>query len=234
MRSLVLLGASSVQIAFYLETGSEIKWSAAGNFVSDPAAMRLLLSGGFYAFLVSVVIVVIAFFASQVLYDGTFALLSGLTGAFTNRRLQPRKTPKQLLDDDSESERGTCGDSISSQEDCLDSCGQNIDSTSFESKTLHPKSNPTGRHSKLISRKMFIVPFTIVLFLLCVRPRDFPFAHMSGSLPLTLRDIWGVYSEGLCQTGHSQEFDIFPLPELISSELWEQPSGQHRRPDGFK
>lgn len=229
MRSLVLLGASSVQIAFYLETGSEIKWGAAGNFVSDPAAMRLLLSGGFYAFLVSVVIVVIAFFASQVLYDGTFALLSGLTGAFTNHRLQPRKTPKQLLDDDSDTERGTCVDSTSSQEDCLDSPGQNIDRTPFESETLllKDRSNWTGRYSKWISRTMFIIPFTTVLFLLYVRPRTFPYAHMSASLPLTLRDIWGVYSEGLCQTGDPREFGVFPLPELISSEFWEQPSGRH-------
>ncbi|KAJ5384755.1 Alkaline phosphatase-like alpha/beta/alpha [Penicillium concentricum] len=43
--SLVTWGASSIQFGFFLQTGAEVAWAAGGSFLSDPAAMKILLSG---------------------------------------------------------------------------------------------------------------------------------------------------------------------------------------------
>ncbi|KKZ64094.1 hypothetical protein EMCG_01591 [[Emmonsia] crescens] len=41
----ISLGASAAQFGFYYVTGGELQWDAAGSVASDPAAMRLMLSG---------------------------------------------------------------------------------------------------------------------------------------------------------------------------------------------
>ncbi|KAJ5748775.1 uncharacterized protein N7511_010471 [Penicillium nucicola] len=43
--SLLTWGASSIQFGFFLQTGAEVAWAAGGSFLSDPAAMKILLSG---------------------------------------------------------------------------------------------------------------------------------------------------------------------------------------------
>ncbi|KAJ5436270.1 Alkaline phosphatase-like alpha/beta/alpha [Penicillium cf. griseofulvum] len=43
--SLITWGASSIQFGFFLQTGAEVAWAAGGSFLSDPAAMKILLSG---------------------------------------------------------------------------------------------------------------------------------------------------------------------------------------------
>ncbi|PGH01930.1 hypothetical protein AJ79_07761 [Helicocarpus griseus UAMH5409] len=41
----ISLGASAAQYGFYYVTGGELQWDAAGSVASDPAAIRLMLSG---------------------------------------------------------------------------------------------------------------------------------------------------------------------------------------------
>ncbi|KAJ5582598.1 hypothetical protein N7535_001218 [Penicillium sp. DV-2018c] len=43
--SLITWGASSIQFGFFMQTGAEVAWAAGGSFMSDPAAMKILLSG---------------------------------------------------------------------------------------------------------------------------------------------------------------------------------------------
>ncbi|CAI7652949.1 unnamed protein product [Penicillium glandicola] len=43
--SLITWGASSIQFGFFMQTGGEVAWAAGGSFLSDPAAMKILLSG---------------------------------------------------------------------------------------------------------------------------------------------------------------------------------------------
>lgn len=43
--SLITWGASSIQFGFFLQTGAEVAWAASNSFLSDPAAMKILLSG---------------------------------------------------------------------------------------------------------------------------------------------------------------------------------------------
>lgn len=56
-----------------------------------------------------------------------------------------------------------------------------------------------------------------------VRPRNPPYAHMSGSIPYTLWDVFNPYSGDLCGAGH-REFPPFPLPELLDLKYWERPN----------
>jgi len=80
--SIGLLSASSVQIAFYLETGSEIKWGSAGKFAHDWEGLKVLLSGMVPAFFISVSIAVIARISTQPLCK-SFNLFQ-----FSHRNLQ--------------------------------------------------------------------------------------------------------------------------------------------------
>ncbi|KAJ6104553.1 hypothetical protein N7523_010873 [Penicillium sp. IBT 18751x] len=43
--SLLTWGASSVQFGFFMQTGAEVAWAQSNSFLSDPAAMKILLSG---------------------------------------------------------------------------------------------------------------------------------------------------------------------------------------------
>ncbi|KAK2791209.1 hypothetical protein FQN53_006047 [Emmonsiellopsis sp. PD_33] len=43
--AVISLGASAAQFGFYYVTGGELQWDAAGSVASDPAAMRLMMSG---------------------------------------------------------------------------------------------------------------------------------------------------------------------------------------------
>lgn len=43
--SLIVWGASSIQFGFFMQTGAEVAWAASNSFLSDPAAMKILLSG---------------------------------------------------------------------------------------------------------------------------------------------------------------------------------------------
>ncbi|KAJ6004666.1 Alkaline phosphatase-like alpha/beta/alpha [Penicillium herquei] len=43
--SLVTWGAASIQFGLFMRTGAEVAWAASSSFLSDPAAMKILLSG---------------------------------------------------------------------------------------------------------------------------------------------------------------------------------------------
>lgn len=44
MHSLLTASTSASQISFYLTTGGEVQWMAAGNLATDPAGLAMLLS----------------------------------------------------------------------------------------------------------------------------------------------------------------------------------------------
>ncbi|TVY93390.1 hypothetical protein LAWI1_G001131, partial [Lachnellula willkommii] len=217
--------ASSVQIAFYLETGGEIKWGAASNFTHDPAALKLLLSGGSQALLVAFFIIVVARIIAASLYKRTESLVYTLARTFpatpfnsltgSKKPIHSRNEPKgQIYSDahsDSLSDDGT--DDLSSEREDL------------EAATLAAESNRSTNFSLWFRRVLFLAPVVTISILLAVRPRHFPFAHMSGSIPFTLLEALSPYSQDLCQAG-SREFASFPLPNLISTSNWESPNGE--------
>ena len=79
--------ASASQISFYVETGGEIQWLAAGSLASDPGGIHMLMTG-----LPVFIISLLAFFGAACLatpgfYDATDNLFAGVFNAFKQLRV---------------------------------------------------------------------------------------------------------------------------------------------------
>jgi hypothetical protein len=196
-----------VQIAFYFETGEEIKWGAAKNFAHDPAGMKVLLSGSMQACVVSTSIVILARVLSAPLYNGAETLLRKISNTFGIQ-------PSYSWDDSKESinevpvadERFYCDSPTAATEGDGCSIGSGED---LEAASASRKIGPARWYSLSISKFAFIAP-TITIFILLrvvLRPKAFPYAHICGSLPYTLVEIWEPPHElfpGGCQQQISQ------------------------------
>jgi hypothetical protein len=189
----------------------------------DPAGLRVLLSGSVRALVVAIVMIVAARVLSQPLYNGTDSLVSSAVKAFTGRRLRSRTASKEgLVDTSTSPERGIDYHSLSSEEQGLGGDdSEDEDLTDFLSKYRKRR-----QCSRWITRAKFLGPTITVLILLIVRPRHFPFAHLSESLPYTLVKIWTGNANEVCQAGFSEDFPPFPLPDLVDSTFWESPKGK--------
>jgi hypothetical protein len=78
------------------------------------------------------------------------------------------------------------------------------------------------------SRKNVLLYFTVVFFtclayLRITRP-PVPYDHMSGTIPFTLWEALNP-AEKVCQSTEQQPF---PIPELVSEDLWEPASGRYK------
>ena len=211
-RSLIIVGASSVQIAFYFETGGEIKWGAAGNFAHDPAAAKLLLSGGLQALLVAFFIIFIARVVCDPLYRGVEGLVARLVKTYSTQQVQCSESKEDTYDGASSTDL-IYSDSILSG-----------DPESLEAEHFLPEK--AQNVSLWLHRVLFLAPVVTISILLAVRPRTFPYPHMSGSLPFTLFDMWSPYSQDMCQAGSSRDYLPFPLPDFIAPTFWEPPDGK--------
>ncbi|OBT84786.1 hypothetical protein VE02_06923 [Pseudogymnoascus sp. 03VT05] len=221
--ALLIVGASSAQLAFYIETGGEIKWGAVSNVPRGSAGYKLLLTGSILALLVALFIIVVARVVSGVLYNRTEVLVSKLAKTFSTPRFQSStKSNEQLYNE--YSPEGSVFDSILSEAD-IDYVSS--DPENFKLATSSCESHRAQNRSLWLRRGLFLAPVVTVSILLAVRPQPFPYTHMSGSLPFTLLDIWSRPDpRNLCQAGSSREFTPFPLPDLISPKLWELPNGK--------
>ena len=186
----------------------------------DPAGLRVLLSGSVRALVVAIVMIVAARVLSQPLYNVTERLVSSAVKAFTGHRLKSRSASKEGLTDTSTSPEGEFDyHSLSSEEEGLG----NDDSEDENVPDILKKYRKRRQCSRWITRIKFLAPTITVSILLIVRPRHFPFAHMSGSIPYTLVEIWTGNADEVCQAGFSDDFPPFPLPELVDSAFWEPP-----------
>ena len=156
--------------------------------------------------------VVIARIVSEPLYNGTEALVSKFVKTFSAPHFLVSTEAKEQAYNES-----TLADVIS-YDSLLNNDPENLDA-----ETVRPKR--AQNVSLWLYRGLFLAPIAIVAILMAVRPPHFPFAHMSGSIPFTLFDIWSPYSQDMCQAGSSRDFVPFPLPNLISPTLWEPPNG---------
>lgn len=156
---------------------------------------------------------------SNPLYRTVESIISKFVKAFTGYQI------RLYTVQDGQARETQYYDSVSSEEEGV---GEFKDSSSdeLEDEDITPQESDMGRYSGWISRMKFIVPATIVTILLIVRPRHFPFAHMSASLPYALKDIWTSKSEAMCQGGSLGNQAPFPLQELVSPKFWEEPSGR--------
>lgn len=185
--------------------------------------MKVLLSGSVRALVVAVVTIVVARLLSQPLYNGTASLVSSAVEAFTGRRLRSQSSSKEVLEDSNGSSgAGIPYDLLHSEEEGLESSYHEEDESEFSLS----RRRKWRHYSSWITRIKFLAPTITVLVLLVVRPRHFPFAHMSGSIPYTLLELWTGNAEEVCQAGFSVEFPSFPLPDLLDTAFWEPAKGK--------
>lgn len=158
---------------------------------------------------------------SRLLYSGTESLIYSAVKAFTGRRLKSRFVSKEASDIDLNPGRGADYYSLTSEEGNL-SDGDSDEDGMPDFLNRHRKRRQLSRW---ITRIKFLVPICTILVLLLVRPRHFPFAHMSGSIPWTLMEIWTGNANEVCQAGFLEDFPTFPLTELIDPAFWESAKG---------
>lgn len=198
-----------------------MKWAAMTNFAQDPAAMRLLLSGAMQALFVAIVLVVIARAISQPVYHRAGNVTSAIWRTFTGRTLTLHMALK-VDDDESNPEMIMVSHSQSDEEDLGRSSSSECDyreDASLFAKGPQPRKFPGW--STII---MVLTPIITTCILQIVRPTTFPYAHMSGTLPYTLREIWSPSGQAMCQAGFRGE-NAFPYPDLVSTTLWEPSNG---------
>ncbi|KAI2792351.1 hypothetical protein POX_b02388 [Penicillium oxalicum] len=81
--SVTVWGASSMQWGFFMQTGAEVDWAASNSFLSDPAAMKILLSGISTVSAAATMIGLIAWLVNAKLYHWTGLGLQAIRGLFT-------------------------------------------------------------------------------------------------------------------------------------------------------
>ncbi|CAI7564349.1 unnamed protein product [Penicillium pancosmium] len=69
--SLVTWGAAAIQFGFFLQTGAEVDWTASNSFLSDPAAMKILLTGIWTVSAAGLVLGLLAWLLHSKLYNWT-------------------------------------------------------------------------------------------------------------------------------------------------------------------
>ncbi|CAG8956087.1 hypothetical protein HYFRA_00011871 [Hymenoscyphus fraxineus] len=223
---LILLGASSAWISFFLETGGEIKWGAAKNVAKDPAGLKVLASGGTRALLAAIALVVLARIVSQPLYNGTENLFAAGLHALSGGRWGIRKSYNEDNSSKLDLEEGPQSSSafLSVESDHEYRSSSDADEArGFLSEKEAPR---PSFWSRWIARAKFLVPMGTVLVLLLVRPRHFPFGHMSNSLPYTLYGVFNKPTDEACLGSLSGDFPPFPLPDLVAEVLWEPAKGE--------
>ncbi|KAJ5480750.1 hypothetical protein N7539_006644 [Penicillium diatomitis] len=82
--SLIVWGASSVQWGFFMQTGAEVDWAASNSFLSDPAAMKILLSGISTVSAAGTIIGLVAWLANTKFYHWTGLGLQAIRGLFSS------------------------------------------------------------------------------------------------------------------------------------------------------
>jgi len=223
---LIILAASAMTMAFFVETGGEIKWGTAKSFANEAGGIKVLLSGSIPACLASTVIVIVARIICQPLYNITEKFFNKLVKIFTGRQLQSWTKPKEVRDDELNLERGLYASLMSPDEDDEDA-SSNANSPhvggAIEAKLLPAEETPVKWYMPWIMRAAFLAPFVTTVILLWVRPRTFPYAHMSGSIPFTLAEIWNPPPD-ICLAAYSQATHPFPLADLVSEDRWEKPT----------
>lgn len=194
-RSIVTLFASASQIAFYVETGGEIRWSAAKNFAHDPAGMKLLASGFVGVALAIAAITCIATLLNPWLYHRVGCALAFVGNLFSKSpktELGAESLPNhewEAFEDDPAKPRASAGS---------------------EGK---PAATPPTRTRLLMWRLLFVAGAGLICLLQLVRPKRSPFGHLSSTLPFSLYQIFDTSESAVCQ-GHSGPLP-FPKPELL-------------------
>ena len=192
----ITLFTSASQLAFYLETGGEISWSAAGNFAHDPAGLKLLASGSLGVGLCTAGLTFIATILNPYLYNQVGNALEFVGQVFRRQSVSPKAQLSEQPYHDEPSLDPPIGE-----------------------KTVQPVVR-----RKLLWRVILVSLLGLVVLLQVVRPRSSPYAHLSTTLPFTLYLMFGSAEAAIC--GANAASMPFPKPELLKSLGWPSNSSE--------
>lgn len=195
----IIFGAAS-QVALFLETGGEIRWSMLGKILSKPQGfIKMLLTGLMSTSVVIAVLSVAAYLLTPSLYNWTGQMLESWAALLPSRRLRlryKRADHYQLV-----------GDQVDDDEDVTET------------------RRPTG--NILWGRIKFVAIVGIVSVLHIVRPEQ-PYRHMSGTLPFTMLEAVFQRRSPLCDPSPTDGPKQFPLTKLVDRANWLEPTNTTR------
>jgi arylsulfatase A-like enzyme len=170
-----------------------------------------------------VIIVLVARTISSGLYNRTERLFAAAVKTLSGGRWRLRTSSKELSGPNSLEDE-------SQYQPILLSYESDIESSSSENDEPLPYILEKGTTPTLISRWLarakFLVPIGTVIVLLLVRPRHFPFGHMSNTLPFTLWEVFSKPTDEMCFGSLSGDFPAFPLPDVVAEINWEPMNGE--------
>lgn len=198
VHSLFTAGCSAAQISFYIETGSEIQWMAASRVLGGSGGLGLLLSGLPALIIAFATLYSIAWVIAPKFNDVVEYILDTIARSFRQAYRLTKKTPK----------------ATEAEEFLMPNEEQSRTSGSREQRGA-------GRDAALTTSKAIAVCFTTltvsitVLILQTVRPTHPPYAHMSGSLPVTLIEaaLFQPINSEFCLV-HPVERVLFPWDQF--------------------
>ncbi|KAH4294153.1 hypothetical protein HBH64_164920 [Parastagonospora nodorum] len=209
---------SASQISFFIETGGEIQWMAASRVLGGTGGMGLLLSGLPAMIVAFMVLYAVALLISPIFYDAVDHVLGHLRWSFKQSFLvltrRQRDTENyELL--------------ISIQDNQSQS---SEDDEQSEEKPTSSKRRPSMLNA-LATAITTIGLSILVMVLQTVRPTSPPYAHMSGSLPVTIIEaaLFQPINSEFCLP-HPVEDVLFPFERF--TKFFEIPESLDWMPNG--
>lgn len=215
----VMFMASASEIGFYINTGSEVEWSATQTLAADPAAMSVLMSGKRPVLIAAFIMLIVAFPLRNILYNVIGNWLSAVWLLFLKFALSVTRRIRRALGKPT-SEPADWNKEFEMGDDIHDSSANLLPTE--QPKPTSPPPSAARRWAWPIGRTLLIAG---LILLHIVRPPK-PFNHMAKTLPVKMIDIFSG-NGNLCKH-QSQNGDDFPFKELIDKSLWHQPDGKYQ------
>lgn len=202
--ALFTAGCASSQIAFFAETGGEIQWMAAGRVLGGSGGLGLLLSGLPAVGLTFGSLSTVAWIITPRFYDAVDLVLARIRASFCRVYALLRKTTNI---DEAKAPLISLEESRSSSP---------VDLEPLPGTMSTVKTTPTPRTAIAISFTTLIAAI-VVIILQIVRPKSPPYAHMSGSIPITLIEAaWFQPINSEFCLAHPVEQSIFPFERFAN------------------
>jgi hypothetical protein len=200
--SLFTAGCSAAQISFAVETGGEIQWMAASKIMGGSGGVGLLLSGLPSVSIAFAINYAIAFVITPKFYDIVEHVLDKIYDSF--RRIYRLTQGKKIATEDYEL----------------------LMSDDEEPPTpAQPKEQPVSTAKAVATTFTTLGAIFVVGLLQIVRPITPPYAHMSGSLPITLVEavMFQPINSEYCLP-HPIEMPLFPFERFTKFHGFTQTS----------
>ncbi|KAJ4985590.1 sulfatase [Stagonosporopsis vannaccii] len=198
-------GCSAAQISFSVETGGEIQWMAASRVLGGSGGLGLLLSGLPALIVAFALLYGVGLVIAPTFHDFIEHILDTIVASFRQSYHLTKRTP-----------------SMTESNELLIPLEEHAQSSTSQEQRV------AGHEYALSTPKAIAVSFTtltyiiVVAFLQLVRPRSPPYAHMSGSLPITLIEaaLFQPINSEFC-LAHPIERVLFPWDQF--AEYFGQP-----------